>query len=290
MRLLGKAFLVFAVLSLFIFIQLDPEDKQWNSRENLSLQGNSDDQINFWIEDESDLFFSLSSDHRIDVIITCTDNGEEVFRQDNTDSVSMERFIENRGDHTIRFRNPGNQDAFIEYYVFYSYQEDDGPRPVCGISIFIFLILALIFRKEKKPKGTTVIPAYMTQPTSTTTSPSTGSPPHSRPPQSAASPTDPFAPPPGHPNASITNPASIGQSPQTSQFSTGDGTDGTPGGTEPSEAIAYLDTSPPDANSHDFQFICPDCSTTIYIDRKIKKVKCPKCSHTFRIQNPRGRR
>jgi len=43
---------------------------------------------------------------------------------------------------------------------------------------------------------------------------------------------------------------------------------------------------PPEESVHagSYQFNCPDCGTVIYIDPSVKKVKCPKCSHTFRIK------
>ena len=41
---------------------------------------------------------------------------------------------------------------------------------------------------------------------------------------------------------------------------------------------------PKDSDAHESHFRCPDCGTVIFINREIKKVKCPKCSHTFRVE------
>ena len=75
------------------------------------------------------------------------------------------------------------------------------------------------------------------------------------------------------------------------------GMSGYPAMPSPSELQPQMSPPPPPAyepvhgeipeesiHAGSYQFNCPDCGTAIYIDPSVKKVKCPKCGHTFRIK------
>ncbi|MCK4614131.1 MAG: hypothetical protein KAU14_04940 [Thermoplasmata archaeon] len=235
-RALGAVFLVLALVSVIVFFALAPEEERREYRDSFSLDGKSGSDKRFRAEEDSELEFNFNSDPGIDVYLLNDEGGLNITIAKDSSGTYFDRRLSGDGEYTIRFVNNRDEVSAVNYYFVIKNEEDEGPRPVCGILAIVFLVLGIIFiSRKRREKIAQIIPAYSSA---------------RAPPQAPPS----FAPPPGEqpPIPSPTPHLAIDRPPQAS-----------------------------------FQFTCPDCGTAIFINRKIKKVVCPKCSHSFRIQKGR---
>jgi len=246
-RSLGSLLIAMAIISLLFFIGLEKDDTYDDFSDSYQLDGQSDKEYNFSADEDTEFDFTYDSTIPINVVLKNNEDGSETIIEEDNTHTDYHHYFEQSGDYTIRFENKRSESAEVQFSRSFATEGDEGPRPLCGVFTVIFFILGIIMRSRKQKQGPIVIQArHMPKLAPTPTIP----------PQQAPS---PFAPPSQQPQPTFPAP---NQHPPT----------------PPSIPM------PMASSSDNFRFDCPDCKTIIFINSKIKKVTCPKCSHTFRIK------
>jgi predicted Zn finger-like uncharacterized protein len=299
-KFLGVVFIVFALISLIAFTALDPDNNDDRHEEDRFLAPKDEPDSTHEHEryanrgNEIRLTFT-SSDGPIRITVRNRDDGDqnEHVLTEASESGEFDHSIDSDGNYVIRFENRQDRGTNVHYTTSIRNNDNEAPRAICGMLTVIFLILGIIFLARKgRNKDTIVIQArQMLHPQA---------PPNSHPgtrQSDTLTPRSPFAPSPSDPKfRPLDEQRPIAPSPE------GDDVPAVDRGISSStrarsespadDSLGYGRSRKPapsfplpkDTSRHESHFRCPDCGTVIFINRKIRKVKCPKCSHTFRVE------
>jgi len=265
MKILAIVFFIIAVICLISYINLEPEDVTKEHKDTFVLEKQPDYVYSIWIEEDSDLSFTFSSSDSVNVEIIRVNDDSEVYSEEGSTGDSFVDQIYEVGEYRLRFWIQDDQQIDVSYSLEIEFEETEEAQPFCGMSTIVFLILGVLVFPRKKKKPASMIPAFH----ATQKQPDIHAS-YQRPPR----PPSPIAPSEHLHTANGTHKP---------QPTTPDRSPPFP----PPEPPAPHQSAPhpiPESNTHEFQFRCPDCGTIIFIDKKIKKVVCPKCSHSFRIK------
>jgi hypothetical protein len=296
-RFFGTLLIAAAIVCLVFVIALEPREEDDSHEDNFDLgprNGNGDDHTqgyNLYVQQNSDIQLNFDSNGNVRVIHVNQRTGNENEIERNATSGYYHFHTDDDGDHEIRFENRENSRTNVHFSITNTYMSDEGPRPFCGVLSIVFLILGVVFMKRKgKNKGPVVIHASETEFAAATSMEDVQGTEGARPPPGAMGAE--FGPPSQH----STNLSSHAVPGLTSPDGTSNLRPGAPSTSKATTATA-MDISTDatrdkpfpmptmeDRIGHEFRFPCPDCGTVIFINRKIKKVTCPKCSHTFKIK------
>ena len=292
-KFLGVVFIVCAIISLIFFTALDPDDQDDDPYEDSIFLESKDNPGSTYDHDlyadrDTEIRLTFSSDQGpIRVILKNRNNGNDNILAEESDSGDFEHYFDEAGDYTIRFENNQDQSTRIHYSLTTKGNDNEATRGVCGIFIVIFLILGIIFlvRKGGK-KGPSIIHARQMLHPQFPSSPDQSS---KR--SDDLTPQSMFAPPSFQDikDADRDDDGPQPVSPFPTTLSSGPAQERTPPGSlgyQDSQKPAPAFPMPKDTSKHESHFRCPDCGTVIFINRKIKKVHCPKCSHTFKVEKP----
>lgn len=295
-RFFGSLLIATALVCLVFFIALEAKDRDdtQDDRYDLGPRNSNDASRGYstFLERDSDLQLNFDSNGGVRVVHRDQRTGNENVVEHNGTNGFYEFYTEDDGDHEIRFENQESTRTEVHFTITTTTKDDEGPRLLCGILTPIFLILGIIFMKRKsEKKGPAIIRAsHLGRPQIRPMFPRHSHPGHPQPPQE---PRPEFSPPADHPASSDVGSATQATPPSPTQPQQMPPPRHHVPNIAASEADISTDSaaeqpfpmpSMADRISHEFTFECPDCGTVIFINRKIKKVTCPKCSHSFKIK------
>ncbi len=259
-QVIGVFILFLAFVAFIAFISENSSIPSDEYEDTISLSGGTQFDHHFYVEKESDLIFHFKSERRIDVYLLSDSRGiNETIALDSKEESYNYGLMENT-PYEIRFENTNDNGGTVE---FQRTVEEKDPGVQSGGQLFLAIILCIlgivfVRSKSSKPRTMKVFLPRAEQP--------------------AAHPIHPPMEP--HEFSPPGDQTSISQSQQDQNPSHDHHIEQH----DPGHDRSKRKKAP---NLESFEFTCPRCRTQIIINHKIKKVMCPKCSHSFKVEQVR---